>query len=346
MFLNGSSQRQQKAIARLVITFFAVAIMGFVAVACGGPPASPIEEPTEAPPPTPAPAEMKEPTVEPAEDVYPLTLVDGMAREVVLPGPALRIVSIAPSNTEILFAIGAGNQVVGRDEVSDYPPEALEVASIGSTYGELNTEAILALEPDLVLAATITSPEQAQTLDALGIPLFLLANPEDFPGLLENINVVGVLTGHEAEAGVLAEELDARIKAVTKMAADAERVSVFYEVDGTDPTAPWTTGVGTFQDVLIGLVGGENIAADIAGWGQMSLEEIVTRDPQVVIFGEGPWVPTTVESFSDRSGWGEIAAVVDGRVYGIDTNWVDRPGPRLVVALEQMALMIHPELFE
>ncbi|MCK5053239.1 MAG: hypothetical protein KAR65_03125, partial [Anaerolineales bacterium] len=81
-------------------------------------------------------------------------------------------------------------------------------------------------------------------------------------------------------------------------------------------------------------------------WGQMSLEEIVTRDPQVVIFGEGPWVPTTVGSLSDRTGWGEIAAVVDGRVYGIDTNLVDRPGPRLVDALEEMALMIHPELFE
>ena len=154
------------------------------------------------------------------------------------------------------------------------------------------------------------------------------------------------LRGHEAEAEALAVGLDARIEAVTQKAADAGLVSVFYEVDGTDPTAPWTTGAGTFQDVLIGLVGGENIAADIAGWGQMSLEEIVTRDPQVVIFGEGSWVPTTVESYSDRSGWGEIAAVVDDRVYGIDTNWVDRPGPRLVDALEEMALMIHPELFE
>ncbi len=345
MFLNGSSQRPQKAMARLIFTIITVMIIGLVLSACGGP-SAPAEEPVESSIPTLAPAEMQEPTIEPTEDVYPLTIVDGMDREVVLPGPAQRIVSIAPSNTEILFAIGAGDQVVGRDEVSDFPPEALDVPSIGSTYGELNTEAILALEPDLVLAATITSPEQVQTLEVLGIPVFLLANPDDFSGLLENIGVVGILTGHEAEAEALAAGLDERIEAVTQKAADAELVSVFYEVDGTDPTAPWTTGAGTFQDVLIGLVGGENIALDIAGWGQMSLEEIVTRDPQVVIFGEGPWVPTTVESYSDRSGWGEIAAVVDGRVYGIDTNWVDRPGPRLVDALEEMALMIHPELFE
>lgn len=345
MLLNTSNQRHKKALARLIITIIAVMIMGLVVSACGGS-SAPAEEPVESSSPTPAPVETQETTVEPTEGVYPLTIVDGMEREVVLPGPAQRIVSIAPSNTEILFAIGAGDQVVGRDEVSDYPPETLEVTSIGSTYGELNTEVILALEPDLVLAATITSPEQVQTLEVLGIPIFLLANPEDFSGLLENIRVVGILTGHEAEAEALAEQLDARIQLVTQTATDAGLVSVFYEVDGTDPTAPWTTGAGTFQDVLIGLVGGENIAADIAGWGQMSLEEIVTRDPQVVIFGEGPWVPTTVESYSDRSGWGEIAAVVDGRVYGIDTNWVDRPGPRLVDALEEMALMIHPELFE
>ncbi len=345
MFLNASSQRPKKAIARLIFTIITVLIIGLVVSACGGS-STPAKAPVESSPPTLAPTEMQESTIEPTEDVFPLTIVDGMEREVVLPGPAQRIVSIAPSNTEILFAIGAGDQVVGRDEVSDYPPEALEVASIGSTYGELNTEAILALDPELVLAATITSPEQVQTLEVLGIPVFLLANPEDFSGLLENVRIVGVLTGHEAEAESLAVGLEARIEAVTQKAADAGLVSVFYEVDGTDPTAPWTTGAGTFQDVLIGLVGGENIAADIAGWGQMSLEEIVTRDPQVVIFGEGPWVPTTVESYSDRSGWGEIAAVVDGRVYGIDTNWVDRPGPRLVDALEEMALMIHPELFE
>ena len=341
MLLTGPNQRSKKAIARLVIMILAVMIMGLVIVACGGS-SAPTEEPVEILSPTPA----LEPTVEPTEDVTPITLVDGMDREVVLPGPGQRIVSIAPSNTEILFAIGAGDQVVGRDEVSDYPLEVLDVASIGSTYGELNTEAILALEPDLVLAATITSPEQVQTLEALGIPVYLLSNPADFPGLLENISAVGVLTGNEAGAEALSESLDARIAAVTQKAAGAERVSVFYEVDGSDPTAPWTTGAGTFQDVLIGLVGGENIGVDIAGWGQMSLEEIVTRNPQVVIFGEGPWVPTTAESFLERSGWGEIAAVVDGRVYGIDTNWVDRPGPRLVDALEQMALMIHPELFE
>lgn len=307
---------------------------------------------------TPELATTTQEPVEPTEEVAaatatqepaapePIVVTDGLGREVVLAEPAQRIVSIAPSNTEILYAIGAGSQLIGRDEVSDYPEEVLEITNIGSTYGELNTEAILALEPDLVLAATITTPEQIQTLEALDVPLYLLPNPMTFDELFDNLLAVGELTGRQEEAQQLVAELSARVDAVLEQTAGADGVSVFYEVDGTDPTAPWTTGSGTFQDVLIGLAGGENVAADIEGWGQMSLEELVTRDPEVVIFGEGPWVPTTIESLSDRAGWGEIAAVQEGRVYGIDTNWVDRPGPRLVLALEHMAEAIHPELFE
>jgi iron complex transport system substrate-binding protein len=276
----------------------------------------------------------------------PLVLTDGLGREVVLDGPAQRIVSLAPSNTEILYALGAGDQVVGRDEISDYPPEALDVASIGSTYGELNTEAILALEPDLVLAATITTPEQVQALEALGVPLYLLPNPMTFDELFDNLLAVGELTGTQTQAQALVEDLRTRVDGVVDNTDGVEPVAVFYEVDGTDPTAPWTTGAGTFQDVLIGMAGGQNVAADIEGWGQISLEELVTRDPEVIIFGEGPWIPTTIESLTERTGWAEIAAVEQERVYGLETNWVDRPGPRLVEALERMAAVIHPELFE
>jgi iron complex transport system substrate-binding protein len=276
----------------------------------------------------------------------PIVMQDGLGREVRFDGPAQRIVSMAPSNTELLFAVGAGDQIVGRDEISDFPPEAASITSIGSTYGELNTEAILALEPDLVLAATITSPEQIQTMESLGLMLYLLPNPMTFEELFANVITVGELTGHEAEAQLTADSLQARVDAVTKAMEGVETVPVFYEVDGTDPSAPWTTGSGTFQDVLIGMVGGENIASEIEGWGQMSLESIVTSDPAVIFFGAGPWIPTTAESLSARAGWGSIRAVQDGHIYDIDTNWIDRPGPRLVDALERMAQLTHPELYK
>jgi iron complex transport system substrate-binding protein len=245
-----------------------------------------------------------------------------------------------------LFAIGAADQVIGRDEASDYPPQALDVASIGSTYGELNTEAILALEPDLVLAATITSPEQVEALENLGITLYLLPNPMTFDELFDNLLTVGVLTGHTGEAEALQANLESRVQAVTSAMQSVEPVKAFYEVDGSDPTAPWTTGTGTFQDVLISMVGGENVAAGLEGWGQINLETIVTANPEVIFFGAGPWIPTTAESLSARSGWGGIEAVKSGRIHPIDTNWVDRPGPRLVDALELMASLMHPEKFE
>ncbi len=288
--------------------------------------------------------EVAEPS--PTPEPQPLVFSDGLGREVILQGPAQRIISMAPSNTEILFALGAGAQVIGRDEISDFPPEAQAVTSIGSTYGELNTEAILALEPDLVLAATITSPEQVEALENLGLTLYLLPNPMTFEELFENLLTVGDLTGHTAEAETLTESLQARVKAVTDAVQSVEPVRVFYEVDGSDPTAPWTTGTGTFQDLLISMVGGENVAAGIEGWGQINLETIVTADPQVILFGAGPWVPTTVDSLSARAGWEGIEAVLTGRIHPIETNWVDRPGPRMVNALELMAKLVHPEKFE
>lgn len=276
----------------------------------------------------------------------PIQITDGLGREIALEGPAQRIVSLAPSNTEILYAVGAGSQVIGRDGISDFPSGALDVTSIGSTFGELNTEAILALEPDLVLAADITAPEQLQTLETLGLTTFVLSNPQDFDGLYANLAVAGQITGHEVEAANLAKELRARVEEVVLTTSGAVPVTVFYEVDGSDPSAPWTTGTGTFQDLLIDLAGGSNVAAGISGWGQIDLEELVTSDPEVILFGEGPFIATSVDTLGDRPGWDGISAVQLGRVVPIDTNWVDRPGPRLVDALEAMAEALHPELFE
>ncbi len=284
--------------------------------------------------------------VEDADSEAPITLTDARGVEISFNSPPQSIISMAPSNTEMLFAIGAGSQLIGRDDVSDYPPEALEIESIGSTYGELNTEAILALNPDAILAADLTPPEQIETLENLDLVVFQVRNPDEFSDLFEILGDLGRMTGHTQEADALVAQLRERTEKVSSTVADADRVPVFYEVDGSDAVAPWTTGSATFQDVLIQTAGGENIAGELEGWGQLSIEEIVTRDPHVIFYAAGPWIPTTVESLSARAGWSDIRAVVDGNVVAIDTNWVDRPGPRLVDALEAMAKSIHPELFE
>jgi iron complex transport system substrate-binding protein len=275
----------------------------------------------------------------------PSRVADGLGRTVEFAAPFRRIISIAPSNTEILFAIGAGANLVGRSDQSDYPPQAEAVPSIGDVYAGLNLESVVALEPDLVLAADITPPEQIQALEDLGIAVFAVGNPTDFEALFDNIRLVGALTGREAEAASQASDLRARVDAVVAALEGVDPVTLFYEVDGTDPAAPWTTGRGTFQQVLFDVARAQNVASDIQGWGQITLEELVSRDPDVIVFGSGPFIPTTVDSLRARPGWAGISAVASGQVYSIDTDWTDLPGPRLVDALEAIARILHPEAF-
>lgn len=304
-----------------------------------------VEEPVEDVEEPAAEEETDEEAEMPAE-AEAVQLVDGFGREVTLEVPVSRIVSIAPSNVEVLFAIGAGDLVVGREDMADYPEEALEIESIGSTWGELNTEAIVALEPDVVMGAGLTSPEQIAQLEALDIPVFILGNPTDFEGMYDNLRLAGTITGHEEDAEALIATLQERVAAVDEVVEAVEPVSVYYEVDGTDPNAPWTAGAGTFHDFVITRAGGENIAAEIEYYNTLSSEEIVTANPDVIVFAAGSWVTTTAESIGERPGWESMDAVVNGKVYGIDTNWFDRPGPRLVNAYETMAEYLHPELFE
>ena len=331
------------------IVFLYTFLLATTLLICACQPAvTPTDEPISPPPPTDtAMPEPEEELIEPPEPMSePIALTDGFEREVTLPEPAQRIVSIAPSNTEILFAIGAGPQVVGRDDFSDYPPEAVDITSVGSMYGDLNAENIIALEPDLILAAMINSPEHVQALEDLGLTVFVLPNPMSMDELCQILEMAGRLTGRESEAAKLVEGLEARVDMVISKLVGVEPVKVYYEVDGTDPNAPWTIGTDTFQDVMIRMVGGENIAADVQGYVLFSLEELVARDPAVMIFSAGPWVSTTPESVAERAGWGDILAVANGEVYGIDANWIDRPGPRMVDALEAMAMILHPERFE
>jgi iron complex transport system substrate-binding protein len=306
---------------------------------------TPSAEPTSAVQPT-ATEEMVEPTEVPADTT--IEIVDGLGRTVTLSGPAQRIVSIAPSNTEILYAIGAGSQVVGRDAFSDYPAEVLNVADVGGGFGELNMELIVSLEPDLILSADIISAENIQALTDLGLPVFALANPLTYDDLLGNLKLVGRLTGHETDAEALAAQLGERIQAVqTTVAVSSFQPIVFYQLDSTDPAAPYTAGPGNFIDTLITSAGGINATGDMdSPWVQISLEELITRNPDVIIVGDFTWGGVTAADVLARSGWEGIKAVVNGQVFEFDDNLVSRPGPRMVDGLEQMAKLLHPEWFK
>ncbi len=313
------------------------------------PETTPASQPAE-PSPTARPTDTPvEPTQTPTEAPAPgaMRMLDGLGREITLAGPAQAIVSLAPSNTEILYAVGAGDQVVARDSFSDFPAEALALPDIGGGFSPLDLETILSLEPDLVLAADITPPEQVQELEDLGLVVFLLANPLDYEGLFFNLELVGQLTGHFQEGQALSDALRARVEAVQeKVTGIDDRLLVFYQIDSTDPNAPWTAGPGNFIDTLIGMAGGRNLGASLGEpWAQISVEALITQDPDVIFVGDFIFGGVTAQDVSSRAGWQSIAAVENARVYEFDDNLVSRPGPRLVLGLETMAALLYPELF-
>jgi iron complex transport system substrate-binding protein len=288
-----------------------------------------------------APQALTEPAMETA-----LTFTDGLGREVTLDETPQRIISLAPSNTEILFAIGAGEQIVGRDALSDFPEEAKAVTDIGSTFEALNTELIVSLEPDLVLAAEINTPEQVKQLEDLGLTVYYLKNPLTLEEMYANLELLAQITGHQEEASALVESLKARVAAVDeKIAPISSRFSVFYELDATDPAKPFTAGKGTFITQLIDRAGGYNIASDLEGYPQMSLEQVVAADPAFIILGDARY-GVSPESIAQRPGWENLSAVKNGNVLPFNDDLVSRPGPRLVDALEELAKMLRPELFQ
>jgi len=306
-----------------------------------------VVEPIETDVPTDKPADIPTEVVTEEPEVETLVFEDDLGREVELSGYPQVIVSISPSTTEILFAVGAGEQVAGRDDMSLFPEEAVNVTSIGSFWGDVPAEAILSLEPDLVLAAEIIAEEQVQVLADLGLQVYWQANPDDYEGLFNNLRDIAALTGHQDEADDLVADLMARVEKVLQTIAVSSFIpSVFYELDATDPSNPWTAGSGTFIDYIITLAGGMNSAAHLQGeYPQISSEEIINVNPDIIILADALYGITN-ESVMERPGWDGIKAVINGDIYPIDPNIMSVPGPRLVDALEETARILHPDLFE
>ncbi len=290
-----------------------------------------------------APAATTAPTVAPAS----LALTDGLGRSVTLPGPAQKIVSLAPSNTELLFAVGAGAQLIARDEFSDYPEAAAALPTIGGNMGKYNLEEITRLQPDLVLLSELNPPDLAKSLQDLGIIAYYLTNPKDFDGLYGNIEIIGALSGHDAEAQALNLSLRQRVSDVQmKIAPLSSRPVVFYELDGSDPAKPWTAGPGNFMDYLINMAGGFNAAGKMnQAWAQISQEELLVQNPSIILLGDAAY-GVTPESLKQRPGWDGINAVQNNQIYTFDDDLVSRPGPRLVDGLETVAKLLHPGAFE
>ena len=318
-----------------------ILMLSFLLSACG---TSVQAEPTDIPPTPSDVPDTPEPIIEPT--LEPIVIIDDLEVEITLEMPAMTIVSISPSLTEILFGIGAGDRLVGRDSNSQFPEAALDVKDLGNMWDGIPVEDILALEPDLVLAGEIFSADAINELRDLGLTVFWQANPKDFDGLYENIRVIAILTGTEGEAENLILSLQNRIASLEEKLEVVEVVPlVFYELDASDPANPWTTGSGTFISYIINKAKGQNLGDVLDGdWVQISSEELIVQNPEYILLADGLY-GITPESVAERAGWDEISAVVEGNLLTFDPFILSVPGPRLVDGFEAVAKMIHPELF-
>lgn len=267
-----------------------------------------------------------------------LTLVDGAGRTVNITKTPERIVSIASSATEVLYALGCGDVVVGVDKYSDYPPEVREKPNVGSAFN-LNIEKILDLKPDLVLTWWYAE-EAIHALEEKGIAVFAI-NPQSVHDVLQTIRTIGLIVGKTEEANNLTIDMQSKIDEITgklKSLNKTQMPLVYYELG----TPMKTTGPGTFTNELIFMAGGINIAAEEpVRYPVLSSEYIIARNPDVVVvvsYGASP------EEIKAREGWQGINAVKNDRVYVIDRHLVTS-NPRIVQGLEQFATWFHPELF-
>ncbi len=271
---------------------------------------------------------------------FPTTVTDFQGRAVAIAAGPKRIISIGPSNTEFLFALGAGDRVVGRDDFSDTPAAAQQVEKVGGV--KVSIEKIVSLRPDLVVSVKL-SDGTIEKIAGAGIPV-LVVDPQGLGDVARTAILLGQAIG--ADGGALASSIDARLAALKqKVAAATTRPRVFHEVDASDPSKPFTVGPGSYIDDLIGLAGGRNIAANAgSAYPQISFEEVVRADPEVIVLGDADY-GTTAEQVAARAGWSAISAVKDRKIFPIPDSLVSRPGPRVADAAEAYARILHPELF-
>ena len=269
-------------------------------------------------------------------------IVDQMGRTITVPENPKRIVSLAPNITEILFAVGAGEVVVGVSEFSDYPEAARSLPKVG-TYIKPNLERIVELSPDVVIATADGEKEkEIAKLHTLGIPVYVI-NPTDVSGIITTVREIGKLVSQEEKAESLARKMEERINDVRERVKGLKRVRVLLTLS-VEPII--TISSGTFQDDLIKIAGGTNIAAgERVRYPRFSIEEVIVRAPEVIVVTTMYPGETYRRANEIWSRFEAVPAVAAGRIHVINSDIVDRPSPRIVDGLYELSRLLHPEAF-
>jgi len=264
-----------------------------------------------------------------------VTVTDMTGREIALEGPATRIVALTASDVEILYALGAGDLLVGRGEYCDWPAEALEKPVVKSG-AETNLEDILALEPEVVIMATMAqTKEQVEALEQAGVKV-VVSDAQNLEGVYTAISLIGQITGRNAEAEALTQQMKDTFAGIAAKAENTGK-TVYFEVSPLE-WGLWAGGKGTFMDEIAEICGLTNAFADLEGWQAVSEEQVLERDPDYIVttsmyWGEGP---TPEEEIKGRPGWDVLKAVQNNQIFNADGNAITRPGPRLMEAAEAL----------
>lgn len=274
-----------------------------------------------------------------------LTVTDMKGREITLDAPASRIVAITASDVEILYALGAGDLLVGRGEYCDWPAEVLDKPVVKSG-AETNLEEILALEPDVVIMATMAQTEdQVNALEAAGVKV-IVSDAQNLEGVYTAITLIGDVVGKADEAAAIVKEMQDTFAEIRAKAENTGK-TVYFEISPLQ-WGLWAAGKNTFMDELAEICGLTNAFAEIDGWGEVSEEQVLAKDPDYIVttsmyWGEGP---TPVEEIASRAGWDQLKAVKNNQIFNADSNAITRPGPRLMDAVRDLFSFINGDAEE
>lgn len=278
------------------------------------------------------------------QTVYPLTLKDSSGAEFTFESAPQKIVSLAPSETETLFALGLDQQIVGVSDVDDYPEAAKSKPKMGGF--KVNVEAVVAAQPDLVVVGNLIDEATVKSLTDLGLKVFQ-SHPKTVKDVMDDIKTMGVITNRQAEAEAtvqtMEQELNQVTDAVKSLGADQKK-KVYIEF-----SPGWTVGKGEFMDELITLAGGVNVASDVTGWSEINEENIIKANPDVILYAKSvvdDKNKTLADIIKGRSGWNQISAIKENQVIALDDNLLSRPGPRLTKGLIEVAKAIYPDLIK
>jgi cobalamin transport system substrate-binding protein len=288
------------------------------------------------------PAETATPPASPsAAPVFPLTLTDDEGARIELKSEPKKIVSLTPAETEVLFALGVGDRIVGKvEDFTPYPPAATAIPDVAK-FGEVDVEKIVGLDADLVIAGgnSFNPPDKIAQLRTLGVPVLVVYAP-DLDTVFKDIELTGAAVGRPAEAKDLTASMKAGFDQVSAATASLDKPRVFYELDATNGF--FGPAPDYFGTAMIELAGGEPLTSGTAGVFKIPAETIIHFDPQVILLGDAAY-GVTVDGVKARSGWSVISAVKTGDIRPIDDVLVTRPGPRLLDGLRALALAIHPD---